>query len=126
MEQQNVAQQQLRNQRTDDFVSAYSNNVVFEQSVWDLKITFGQLDQSAGVIEQHTAITIPWSIAKLSLYYLAAQVAGYEAVNGKIMMTRDTLPTPPFPPPVEYKDNSDFQKVYTVMTRLYEEFMKGV
>lgn len=55
--------------RHEEFTSLYANNVQFEWSQLDLKLIFGQLDQSRGKaqIEQHTAMTIPWMIAKLHI-----------------------------------------------------------
>jgi hypothetical protein len=46
-------------QRVDDFNSYYANNIQFEWSQFDLKLIFGQLDQSAGKVrvEQHSAVT---------------------------------------------------------------------
>jgi hypothetical protein len=116
----------LRNQRTEDFASVYSNNVGFEQSVWDLKIIFGQLDQDAGVIEQHTAVTIPWVIAKLSLFYLATQIAGHELVNGKIAIPPSVVPPEPAPLTKEQQNDPNLQKIYAEFTRLHKEFMKDI
>jgi hypothetical protein len=50
-------------QRVDDFNSYYANNIAnniqLEWSQFDLKLIFGQLDQSAGKVrvEQHSAVT---------------------------------------------------------------------
>jgi hypothetical protein len=118
--------QQFRNQRSDEFVSTYANNVFFEQTVWDLKIIFGELDQSEGVVDQHTGVTVPWTIAKLTLYYLATQIAGHEIVNGKIPLPQVILP--PEPPPLtdEQKLDANLVKIYAEFRRLHAEFMKDV
>jgi hypothetical protein len=71
----NAGQPQPQNKRSPDFESLYSNNFAFESSVWDFKIIFGELDQTLGVIEQHTAMTLPWSGVKLLIYYLETNVA---------------------------------------------------
>ena len=55
--------------RGEDFESLYANNVQFESSIWDVKLIFGQFEQAKSEIEQHTAITLPWSQAKLAAYY---------------------------------------------------------
>jgi hypothetical protein len=118
--------QQFRNQRSDEFVSTYANNVFYEQSVWDLKIIFGELDQAQGIVDQHTAITIPWTLAKLALYYLGTQISGYEIVNGKIFIPQAVLP--PEPPPLtdEQKLDPNVVKIYAEFKRLHGEFMKNV
>jgi len=115
----------LKNQRSQDFSSIYANNVAFETSVFDLKLIFGQLDQALGIIDQHTAITIAWPVVKLGLYNLAAQIAAYEIVYGKIRLSSDVLPPAPLPPPDEHKDNPLFQKVYDRLKELHEEFIKS-
>jgi hypothetical protein len=119
-------QQQSKNQRADDFVSVYANNVFFEQSVWDLKIIFGELDQSTGVIEQHTAVTVPWTLAKIALYYLATQIAGHEIINGKIALPDIIMPVAPPPISDEQKEDPKLVKVYEAFTRIHDQFMKDV
>ena len=55
--------------RPHDFNSEYANNTLFEPTVWDLKIIFGELfrsrDGKASDVDWHTAITMPWSQVKL-------------------------------------------------------------
>jgi hypothetical protein len=116
----------LKTQRSEDFVSAYANNVLFEQSVWDLKVIFGQLDQMAGTIEMHTAMTIPWAAAKLALYYLGTQIAAYELVNGKIQIPPAVVPPEPPPPPEAYKNDPNIQKIRGKIMQLREEFLNGL
>jgi hypothetical protein len=55
----------------EDLVSLYANNVMYEASVWDLKLIFGQLDQKVAekqqgqaTVDYHSAITLPWSTVK--------------------------------------------------------------
>lgn len=66
--------------REDDFRSLYANNIQFEVSAWDLKLTFGQLDQSNvnAQVKQTVAISIPWVQTKILLYLLELQVHAYE------------------------------------------------
>jgi len=82
--------------RIEDFLSYYANNVQFEQTAFDLKITFGELDQSGSEIcvEQRAAVTIPWAQAKLMIYYLQGQVAAHELETGKIKIRNDLVPAP--------------------------------
>jgi len=83
--------------RPDDFASLYANNVQFETSVWDLKLLFGQLDQSEtpNFVEQHTAVTLPWVQAKLCAYFLTLNVLINQALNGKIEIPNSVMPTRP-------------------------------
>jgi hypothetical protein len=89
-----------------------------------LKVVFGELDQSAGAVVQHTAVTLPWAAVKLMLYLIRAQVVGYETINGKIQVVKDVLPAEVAPPPEQYKDNPTFQKAFEALKRLREEFIK--
>jgi hypothetical protein len=97
MESQSNAQPDNPFVRDEDFVSLYSNNVQLEQSAWDLKLIFGQLDQSSGkaVVEQHTAMTIPWAQVKLLAYFLELQVGSYEAEYGTIRIHPSIRPPLP-------------------------------
>jgi hypothetical protein len=115
----------LRNERADDFVSTYANNAAFEPSVWDMKIIFGELDQGAGTIQQHTAIAMPWIMAKLMVHHLSMQIATHEIVHGKIRIPPDVLPPEVTPPPASFKDDPKFQKVYEALKTLHEEFRKN-
>src|SRR5689334_3796431 len=77
---------QIEFKRSEDFVELYANNVKFESSVWDLKLVFGELDQSLGpnVVVQHTAITIPWPQIKLLLFGLNISLTEHEGRAGRI------------------------------------------
>src|SRR5947209_3194715 len=81
--------------RNEDFGTFYANNVRFESSLWDLKIIFGQLDQSSrpNAIEQHTAMTVTWVQAKLMAYYLEVNLAVFETDNGYIRVPLALTPT---------------------------------
>jgi hypothetical protein len=82
--------------RAEDFTSLYANNVHFESSVWDLKLLFGLLDQIKGagnaMIDQHTAINIPWVQAKLVAYFLTVNVMLHESENGKLEIPTRIIP----------------------------------
>ena len=78
----------------------YANNVVFQASVWDLTVIFGQLGLPAPGVEKlpvdwNTAVTIPWAQAKLGLFQLFLQVAVHEAENGPIRIHPNVLPERP-------------------------------
>ena len=87
--------------RVEDFGSLYANNVRFEPSAWDLKIIFGELDQGAGTdqgasaVELHTAITVPWPVAKLVAYYVTANCVVHQADAGQIVVRRNVVPPRP-------------------------------
>ena len=84
-----------------DFASMYANNVRFEASVWDLKILFGELDQTEGAgktfVELHTAITVSWPTAKIMAYFLAANCASHQAQTGPIHVPSYAVPPRPDP-----------------------------
>ena len=109
----------------EDFSSAYANQVRFEASAWDLKIVFGQLDQSSGTaaVEWHTAITVPWVQAKIGVYTLQSHVAAYEGFYGKIPIPFDVVPPPPTKPSKEeIKQKPVAKALYETILKLYEQF----
>jgi hypothetical protein len=82
-------------ERDENFVTLYANNITFEAAIWDLKMIFGQLDQRDKiVVEQHTAITIPWLQAKLLIYLLQVNVSVFEAEHGKIQVPERFIQEP--------------------------------
>jgi len=83
--------------RADDFVSRYANNAQYESSLWDLKLIFGQLDQSISsqTVIQHTAVTIPWLQVKLLVYFLQINLIAHEASNGRVMVAPGIVSEPP-------------------------------
>lgn len=110
--------------RTDDFTSAYANNVLFEPSVWNLKMIFGELDQhgSKSTVEQHTSITLPWLQAKIMRVFLDVNIAFYEAENGKIDVPTHLLPSPQAPPPeLEGHQREVAEMVYKKLQKLLAE-----
>ncbi len=83
----------------DGIVSKYANNTAFEQSIWDLKIIFGQLQQRGETeVDWHTAITVPWFQVKLMDYYLRLNLTFYEMEQGRMKIP--TAVKPPVPPPL--------------------------
>lgn len=81
--------------KTDDFRSEYANNSLLQVSNWDLKIIFGELDQSKGPndVIQKVAITLPWPQAKVLSYFLTLNLITHEAVN-----QREVIPSGIIPP----------------------------
>jgi hypothetical protein len=71
-------------------------------------------------------VTVPWAIAKLSLFYLATQIAGHEAANGKIIIPSSVVPAVPPQLTDKQKKDPDLRRVYAEFTRLHEEFIKGI
>jgi hypothetical protein len=86
--------------RDVDFVSRYANNVQVESNAFDLKLTFGILDQRSAMrdpnsppsVEQHTAINLSWPEVKLVIFWMQVHLAGFEADNGKVKIANNALP----------------------------------
>ncbi len=124
-EQQEQAQSPLI--RGENFESLYANNVQFQPFEWDLKIIFGELDIPPGkqnvVVEQHTAISIPWLQAKLMLFYLGLQVAVHEMSNGPIQIPKALIPAEPTPPSGDLADDPMAHRVYEYIRVSREKFL---
>jgi hypothetical protein len=82
--------------KDEDFLVRYANNSHLEASTWDLKITFGQTDQTQGqnAVVQHTSITIPWPYAKIFAYMLQAQIVAKECEDGHIAAPANIISPP--------------------------------
>jgi hypothetical protein len=113
-------------QRTANCVNSYANNVRYEQTVHDVTIVFGQSDMSTGaeVVKQNIAVTVPWTVAKLALYYLSLNLHFYELYNGKIPLPANQVP-PPFPEPSDevLKTDANAMKAFELANRLREQFI---
>jgi hypothetical protein len=118
--------------RVEDFVSRYANHVQIESSAFDVKMSFGVLDQSGVLkvppvmipsVEQHTSINISWPEVKLLMYYLQLHLASHEKENGKVKIPTNVLPPeiPATPPPPF--DNPEGQQAFDLMRRLRAEFI---
>jgi hypothetical protein len=119
---------QLKYEHADNFISAYANNFYLESSAWDLKIIFGQLDQSStpNVIKQNVAITLPWAQAKLLLYYLRIHVAAEEVADGKIHIRPDLIPPEVSPPTPEQANDPKLESLFEIVKKLREEFIASL
>lgn len=125
MEQDKRKNPELR--PTEDFTAVYANNVNFEATAFDLKILFGELNQSFETltVDQHTSVTMTWLEAKLLLHYLSVQLAAYEIGNGKIVVPQAILPPEP-PPPTLEQQNEDPKalQVYETLIKMRREFVE--
>lgn len=124
---QEVAQKTLSldTRRHENYENWYSNNVQYQQSEWDLKFVFGQLDWAEDhyIIEQHTAITMAWLQAKLMLYFLSVQVGVYEMSHGKIPIPSGAVPPEPLPPTEEQAKEPFVTQMYEYMKKRREQFL---
>ena len=98
----------------DDFYIDYANNVYLEGSVWDMKLIFGQLDQSGTLakVEQRGSVTLPWTQAKILTYLLCLHLTGYEMANGKIHIPPAIMPPEPTQPTEEAQKNDPSVKAF--------------
>ena len=83
-----------------DFLDRYASNVQFDQSIWGMRIIFGEFrtEQGQPWIEQHTGITMPWPAIKLLIAYLEVNLVMHENAFGSIDLPTYLLP--PFPPDI--------------------------
>ena len=114
--------------RGEDYESLYANNVQYQPSEWDLRITFGELDQDnhGAFIEQHTAISIPWLQAKITLYFLALQVGVFELAHGKILVPPAVIPPEPTPPTGDLQDNPLANQIYEYVKKMRQQFVESL
>jgi hypothetical protein len=112
----------IDHRKGEAFASKYANNVLLEMSTWDLKMTFGELDQSLGpqVVVQHTAMTVPWTYVKILAYLLQINVMGYEASNGRIIIPKGLITPIPKEKP---KDVALSSEDFAAARAFYEEFL---
>lgn len=113
---------------SEDYASSYANSVYLEPSTWDLKMIFGQLDQSVdpNVVEQHSAITIPWAQAKILSHFLRVQLAAFEVVHGKIALHREILPPEPAAPTKEVLEQEPKgREIFDMLKRLHKELIES-
>jgi hypothetical protein len=109
--------------RSEEFETLYANNVGFESSsVWDLKMVLGNLDQSVNpnVIEQHTAVILPWQQARLTAYYLTVNFLAYEATNGR--MASPSRITPQRPNPDDPSLDEIGKKLVAYLAWIHDQF----
>ena len=108
-------------ERVEDFYTDYANNVYLEGSVCDLKLIFGQLDQSTSPVttEQRAAITIPWRQAKILNYLLSIHIRAHELDTGSsITIPKSIIPPEPTP---SAEEAAYVGKLYEYIRRLRQE-----
>ncbi len=108
----------------EDIISAYANNVAIEQTVWDLKLIFGEFSGRSNSVEWHTSMTLPWAQAKLLAYYLRVNIAVWELRNGLVKIPEPMLP-PELPPLTEEEKRDPLKKTAMETIRRYQsEFLE--
>lgn len=123
MPEENQQQPQVEEKKQEaDLSNEYANNVAFEYSAWDLKLIFGQLDQRPNkqIVEWHTAITVPWAVAKIIAYYLQINIAAYEHANGRIQIPANVVPALPEPPSGEAEQGDGARAIYEAATEAHQ------
>jgi hypothetical protein len=113
--------------RRDDerFIEGYANNVYLESSAWDLRLIFGQIQPAKGpnVVVQHTAITLPWSQAKVLSYLLQFHLIGQELENGKVAVPKGVIVRPTPPSDELKKQFPNAPKIFEAVRKLYDDFV---
>jgi hypothetical protein len=110
---------------SDDFRSVYANHSVLEYSAWDLKLIFGETDQTISVntIVQHTAVRLSWPQIKILSYFLQIHLAAYESDQGRLKVPAGVIPGI-IPPDTETaKKFPNARKVYEAWTKLHDDFL---
>jgi hypothetical protein len=110
-------------ERDEDFASLYANNIWYESSAWDLRLLFGQLDQSKGpnVVAQHTAIALSWLQVKLMIYYLQINLALHEVQNGRVAIPASVMPPEPEPLTSELQDDPLAKTTREIVVKLRQQ-----
>ncbi len=78
-------------QRPSGFAFRYANNVFFEPSELDLKMTFGDTEFSKHVTDQHTGIALSWQEAKIMLLFLQLNIESYESRTTTLAIPKSVL-----------------------------------
>lgn len=105
----------------EDFSEDYANNFSFEYTPWDLKVIFGQTDQMGSKpndVNWHTAITMPWGVAKILSRMLLLNVVAGEMQLGPIHIPPMVMPPPPVEP-TGAMDTPAVRTLYEFHKRLY-------
>jgi hypothetical protein len=122
--EENQLRPQAKITPSEDFSEDYANNFVFEPSDWDFKIVFGQLDQmsKSGIVNWHTAITMPWGVAKLLSYFLPLNILAYEITHGVIKLPEGALPQMPTEPTGE-EDTQQNRLFYQLHLNMHKSLL---
>jgi hypothetical protein len=125
-DQSAVAKSGVQYRRIAEFAEEYANNTLFETSNWDMKIIFGQLDQSLGpnVVLQHTAITMPWPQVKVLVYFLSLNLLFHEARAGRVQILAGLVPDMSQRMPKELREEGiTSEETWRAAQKLYEDFI---
>lgn len=71
----------MNTRKSPDFRSIYANNAVFEVSVFDVRITFGEASKADGEsmdVEQRVSVVMSPQHAKVFAQILMSNIEGYE------------------------------------------------
>ncbi len=111
--------------RSEAFKTEYANNVMLEYSAWDLKLIFGQTDQSIGQnsVIQHTGISVPWPQVKVLLYYLQIHLSVHEIEFGRILVPKGVIAEVPPPTEQAAKDFPATVQIFEKLSELRGEFL---
>jgi hypothetical protein len=115
-------------EKAADFTTKYANNIYFESTAWDVKLTFGHVEHTADpfVIKHDFAVTIPWPQAKLTLFWLRLHVELAEAEIGmKIPIRKDLLPAE-LPQPESGQEDPAMKTFREIYERVRTEFLATV
>jgi len=127
MPTEDVLENKALPRRSEDFFFDYANYVHMEHSAWDLKLVFGQLDQSAtpASTELRSAITLPWLAVKVLAFYMTVNLRAFELTNGVIRVPKESLPAV-LPPPTEeqLKTAPNLTEFVAEMNEFREEFFR--
>jgi hypothetical protein len=99
--------------------SVYANGLQLGVTELDLKITFGEGQQPTN---WHTAVTMPWMLAKALKYYLESNLAVHEITNGTVKLPAGLLPAT-LPAPNDMDTNPTSKKVFEVLQSIRKELM---
>jgi hypothetical protein len=91
-------------------------------------MNFGQIDQSEGIVnvEQHTAITMAWTEAKVFAFLLLGSIMGFEVQHGRISIPAEGRPNalPDLSP--EEAAIPKVVELHTEMQKLYKQIIADV
>src|SRR5260370_35921220 len=96
-------------QRAEDYRSIYANNVLTDATAWDVRLVFGQFDKLTDgtlVNIQQLAVTLPYALAKLMLFWVETQIIAHEIEMGQRVGLRPSV-SPREIPPVDPQFQND-------------------
>jgi hypothetical protein len=119
----------LKAVRGEDFVNLYANHLISDSTAWDMKLTFGQFEETDGktVIRQKAAINLPFGLAKLAIYWMQIAIIAHEIETGrKVNIRQNMRPPAPPEPSSELANDPTVTEYYNVVKKLYEDFIASL